>query len=716
MKSSLLIPSGTLLIACLAQHVQADETAVRTLPKVQVEATDTVIVRGSYTAESTRTATGLNLSLRETPQSVSVITRERIEDQAMTTVGDALRNTTGVSLKPVDRGRNNLSVRGFEVNNFQLDGAPITTGNIGLETISTAIYERIEVVRGATGLLSGAGDPSAAVNLVRRHATSDSFAGTFSAELGSWNQRTATLDVSAPLNSAGTVRGRFIANHGRQDAFIDLEHTRRTVLYGVVDADLGARARLSVGASEQVDKRSGVLWASLPYWYSDGSRTDWSRDKTSATDWNRWDTRDRTAFATLTYALPKQWSVRADVTYHQQDEDSMLLWMWGDPDRDTGLGMEAYPYHYFADPQQLDVSVTASGPFRLFGREHELMAGVIRSRLEDGWLNQDAVSAVVDPVGDFNQWDGSYAEPEMTEFYVGSEGTTTQTAAYLATRLQLSDRLIFIGGMRVTDWERDDEGGAWGAPYLQKESSVFTPYAGVVVDLAQRLSAYANYTDSFKPQTSRDRDGRYLDPLTGRSYEVGIKSELFDGRLFASAALFRVDQENFAVTDVGHTVPGTLDPAMRATQGVKSKGYELEATGELARGLQLSLGWTHYSAKDADDVDVAVDHARELLRLFAKYQLPGTLSGLSFGGGLNWEGDRPATATNPATGEEEKVGQPAFALVDLMSRYELNERVTLQLNVSNVLDKKYRSSSFWWGAPYNYGEPRKIVLSMDYGF
>ena len=78
----------------------------------------------------------------------------------MTTVADALLNTTGVSLKPVDRERNNLSVRGFEINSFQLDGVPVATGNIGIETGNTAIYDRVEVVRGATGLLSGAGDPS----------------------------------------------------------------------------------------------------------------------------------------------------------------------------------------------------------------------------------------------------------------------------------------------------------------------------------------------------------------------------------------------------------------------------------------------------------------------------------------------------------------------------------------------------------------------------
>jgi outer membrane receptor for ferric coprogen and ferric-rhodotorulic acid len=271
MKSLSFPRIGAAVSLVLAQAAQAEEPAVKTMPKVQVEAADTVVVEGYKTDESS-SATGLKLSLRDTPQSVTVITRERIDDQALTTVGDALRNTTGVSLKPVDRGRNALSVRGFDVNNFQLDGAPVATGNIGLETGGTAMYERVEVVRGATGLMSGSGDPSASINLVRKHADAESFAGTFSAELGSWNQRTATLDLGAPLNSSGSIRGRFVADASRQDAFVDLESTSRSVFYAVVDADLGSRARLSVGASDQRDIRDGVLWASLPYWYSDGTR------------------------------------------------------------------------------------------------------------------------------------------------------------------------------------------------------------------------------------------------------------------------------------------------------------------------------------------------------------------------------------------------------------------------------------------------------------
>src|SRR5690606_14494061 len=130
---------------------------------------DTIVVYGSGIDRNTA-ATGLDLTPRETPQSITIITREQIDDQGASTVADVLEYTTGLSVKRVDRGRNLLSARGFDITAFQLDGLPFATGNVGLEETSTAIYDRVEVIRGATGLLQGAGEPSASINMVRKRA------------------------------------------------------------------------------------------------------------------------------------------------------------------------------------------------------------------------------------------------------------------------------------------------------------------------------------------------------------------------------------------------------------------------------------------------------------------------------------------------------------------------------------------------------------------
>ncbi len=714
---SLLATLVALALPSLAQAPQgAQEPApevndAAVLPVVKVKARSTHESQ-SYTAGASQSATGLTLSLRDTPQSVTVITQQRISDQAMRQVADVLQGTPGLSYKDTDRGRNSLSVRGFEIDNYQYDGVPVEKINIGGENDSTVIYERVEVVRGSTGLLSGAGNPSAAINLVRKRADSKVFAGSVQASLGSWQHRGLTVDLSTPLSEDGRVRGRVVASHERQHAFIDLENTRRSVLYGVIDANLGTATRLSVGASSQDDKRNGVYWGGLTYWYADGSPTRWDRSKTTATRWNQWDTRQQTAFAKLSHQFENLWRVSLDLNHFKQREESMLLWITGLPDRNTGLGLNAMPYRYRAEPTQNQLALTASGPFRLWGRAHELSLGLSHSRAKAGWDNGEPLDKQQAPVGDFNRWDGSYARPAMKALEVGSSDATIQSGAYAAARLQLSDPLKLILGGRISHWKKEHKVGLWTPEaFTIEHKGEFTPYAGLIFDLNKELSLYASYTDIFKPQNERDRHGKYLDPLRGKSYEGGIKGELLDGRLNASAAVFRVDQDNFAEPDPGQFIPGTTTPAKRAGQGVRSQGWELELAGELAPGWSLSAGWTHFSTKDGQGVQAALDHPRRQLKLFSKYTLGGRLQGFSVGGGVNWESAQLTRLENPVSKVNEHVGQPSYALVDLMLRYEFSKKLSLQANVDNLLDKKYYSSG-WSG--YTYGKPRGLTLTLSH--
>ena len=685
---------------------------------VTAEGTPSLVTEGSgsYTFRASATATGLTLSLRDTPQSVSVVTRERIDDQSMTTVADALRNTTGISLQPVDRGRNQLSARGFDITQFQFDGVPVQTGNVGVEAAKTAIYDRIDVIRGATGLLTGPGDPSATINLVRKHALSKTFEGTASLELGSWKTRAGMVDLSVPLNRDASARARLVARTGAQEGFIDLERTRDATLYGVVDIDVDAQTRLSLGASEQRDTRRGVLWVGLPYWYADGSAAQWSRSQTTAARWNRWDTTERTVFAQFERQLPHRWNLKADLSYRKQEEEQKALWNSGEVDRFTGLGLVGEPYHWLTKPEQTALTLTASGPFRLLGRSHEATAGLMHSRMKGGWSNRDPLADPV-PLGSLHHWNGQVPDYPMGPRYQSDLSTTTQTALYAATRRQLADRLKLIAGARLTHWKQDTQNGeGLEAAYRHsRERGVFTPYVGLVFDLNDTVSAYASYTEVFKPQTGyRDRNGNYLDPVEGKNYEAGLKAEFLDGALNASASVFRVEQDNFAVRDGQHLVPGTTSQAYYAAQGVTTKGYEMELAGRLARGWEISAGWTHYSARDAEGRNVALDHPRRLLRFFTTYALDGSLRGLTLGGGLNWQSRQLTRGAHPVTGLDVDVGQGAYALVDLMARYELNPRTTLQLNIHNALDKTYRVSNYW--NTFTYGEPRKVTLRMNYRF
>jgi outer membrane receptor for ferric coprogen and ferric-rhodotorulic acid len=682
----------------------------------QEAAVDELVVYG-HADKATNAAIGLDLTPRETPQSITAITEQQIEDQALSNVSDVLAFATGISAKAVDRGRNTLSARGFEITNFQIDGAPFQTGNVGFDETSTAIYERVEIVRGATGLLNGAGEPSASINLIRKHADSTELTGDLRVEAGTWNRFAGTGDVSFALNSAGTVRGRIVAEAYTQDAFIDLEESQGVVFYGVVDADLGQRTTLSLGASYQRDERSGVMWGQLPYWFSDGTRTDWARSKTTGTDWNQWDTEDQTAFLMLNHGFANGWSVRADVGYHRQVENSKLLWISGYPDPVTGLGMDAGGYWYDSRPEQWNAGVMAQGPFHLFGRDHQLVAGAMYNHLRGGWTNQDPTPGW-GPAPNFLTWTGaSYPEPAWGPRYdMSGKGTTKQIAAYAAGRLNLTDSLKVILGGRISSYERDEEVAAYTpVAYTISHDSIFTPYAGVVYDLNRTISAYASYTSIFQPQTARDRNGDYLDPLEGDAYEAGLKGEFLGGRLLASAAVFRVEQNNFAVPDPGYFIPGTADPASRPAQGTVSEGYEIEVSGQITHQWEVNLGWTDFDAEDADGVDVVAHHPRRMLKLATVYDMRDVVPGLRVGGSMRWESRPPQIAANPGTGVDERVGQPAYAIVGVMAEYQINEHVSAQINVNNLFDKTYFSNNAWF-AGYIYGEPRNARVTLEYKF
>jgi outer membrane receptor for ferric coprogen and ferric-rhodotorulic acid len=695
----------------LSAAAHGEDTDPPVLPSITV----TGASENSYTAKATSTATGLTLSIRDTPQSVSVITRERMDDQALQTVFDIATNATGISAKEIDSVRGYFYARGFEVKQLQIDGVPMSGSDAGQAKADMAIYERVDIVRGASGLLNGTGSPSASINLIRKHADSKSFTGAATLGIGSWQKREAEVDLSTPLNADGSIRGRLVVNEEHKDSFIRLENTRQSTVYGVVDADLGPDTHLSVGYSEQRDKHRGSQWAGLPIFYSDGSRTDWDRSMTSAAKWNFWDTRQRTAFVTLEQTLANQWQLKAMATRRENNGDQRLNWMDGLVDRNTGLGLQPWVVGYGGIEEQSDVGLTATGPFSLLGRQHELTVGLLHGRHNQEWLVSDASEQP--PIGDFRHWTGDYPEPQWGAYYSGSSYNDTQTSAYGAARLRITDPFKIIAGARVMNWTRNAANGAWtDVPYQIRYRGKVTPYVGGVYDLSATSSAYASYTSIFDPQELRDRRGAYIDPLEGKNFEAGVKTELLNGKANASFAVFYVKQDNFAIVDPGQFVPNSRDQAWQTIDGTKTKGYEMELSGELARGWSASIGWTQFRSEDKDGAPVNTVHPHKLLKLYTKYQLGGDWAKLSVGGGVNWEGRSYTQITDPVSGATFPVGQPAYALASLMVRYDISRDLTLQVNVNNLFDKKYYSNQLDVFQNLIYGAPRNVLGSLRYRF
>src|SRR5690606_38615527 len=152
------------------------------------------------------------LTLRETPQSVSVITRQRMEDQGLTQLSDVVNQTTGMVFQSGGSSQSDSATfyaRGFAVDNYQIDGVPQIYNNYNriFQTNDMAIFDRVEVVRGANGLMNSVGTPGASINLVRKRPT-DAFRAVTRFEGGNWGYRRAEGDISMPLLPSGKVRGR----------------------------------------------------------------------------------------------------------------------------------------------------------------------------------------------------------------------------------------------------------------------------------------------------------------------------------------------------------------------------------------------------------------------------------------------------------------------------------------------------------------------------
>ncbi len=142
----------------------------------------------------------MQMTQRDIPQSVTIVSQQRMEDQQLQTLGEVMENTLGISKSQADSDRALYYSRGFQIDNYMVDGIPTyfeSRWNLGDALSDMALFERVEVVRGATGLMTGTGNPSAAINMVRKHATSREFKGDVSAEYGSWNKERYVADLQS---------------------------------------------------------------------------------------------------------------------------------------------------------------------------------------------------------------------------------------------------------------------------------------------------------------------------------------------------------------------------------------------------------------------------------------------------------------------------------------------------------------------------------------
>ena len=715
------MPALSLLSVVIAAALQVP---VSTAADSDNSQSTTLVVTGSensmdtpksadYAVPVTRAATGLALTNRDTPQSVSVITQQRMQDQQLETLNDVLNNTTGLSESNSGANRSNFYSRGFMVDNYQVDGVPVlvdSSWNLGDTLSDTAIYQRVDVVRGATGLMTGAGSPAASVDMVTKQADSKTFTGDLNTSYGSWGNQRYVADLSGPLSESGNVRGRVVAGYQHSGSWLDDYHTQKKFLYGVVDADLSDATTVSLGYDYEETHVNGATWGGLPTFYRDGSKTDYARSTHLAPDWAYNDVQSKRVFAGLKHNFANGWQFTLNGSHTEATMDSKLLYIDGYFDKNTGLGIGPYAGYDLlggtgyntAKRRENAASAVLNGNYELFGRQHELMTGVTYIRQNNRYYSAYTNLTSAD-VGDFNDW-GNYPEPDWDPQTLAGDDTIHQKSAYLATRISLADPLHMILGARYTRYTAD----------TMTENMVknnITPYAGLVYDINDTYSAYASYTSIFKPQTYRNADGAYLNPVTGKSYETGLKGDWFNSRLTATLSLFRMEQDHLGATDYA-LVKGSNDYAYYEQNGTVSRGVEFEVNGAVTDNLQMTFGATRYIAKDGSGAALNPTQPQTSFKLFTSYRLP-MWQDLTVGGGINWQNHTWDSVAGPDGATNLYADQGSYALVDLFGRYRVTRNLSVQANLNNLFDKTYNIDV---GRNTVYGEPRNISVSASYHF
>ena len=705
LKKSLSFAIQLTLISIISQSIYADDSE-----NSQAQQLDTIVVEAEgqnrasseqqkgYTYNKARTATKLNLDLKETPQNVKVYTREYLDDRNIQSFQSFLNNVTGATVSRTDE-RQTTYARGFQMDYYLLDGIPTLINSFGSSDLDLSIFDRIEVVKGANGLMTGAGNPAMGVNLIRKHADAKEFTGKVNASAGSWNNYSTTADFSGALNEDGNLRGRFVIKRSDEDSFMDRYEKTRNVVYGALDYDLTDSTTLSLAASYQQLERQGIRWGGLPAFYTDGTRTNFDRKTTVSSDWTYWNIDTTAVFASIKQNLWNDINLNLAYSFRRDDEESALLYYGGRVNKQNNLGViPAQSYVSGSTIEENNLDLFLNLPFTWSGREQEIVLGGTwnqNKKFDDRFGNPVLDNYILDFNRPTTNVIGNFSTPNRN-----GDQKTSQNGVYIASKFHLLDPLKLVAGARLSNWEYENQTGNVNREF----NNEWTPYIGLIFDITLSHSLYASYTDIFKPQDRKGINGEYLDPIKGKNYETGIKSQFFDGRLNTALSIFRIEQTNVAEILDGVLIGPRLEQAYRAADGVVSKGFEFEADGQINDHWALNFGIANFEAKDAKDVKVNTNSARTTANLFAKYTQDQWKAGL----GVNYRGE-----ISRGTGVN-KITQGDVFLMSAMLGYKIDDQFNVQLNLDNILDKKYYEGVA--ENSMNYATPRSATLSLQYQF
>lgn len=653
----------------------------------------------AYAASHGTTGTKTHTALRDIPQSIQVVSRRVIEDQQISSLGDALANVSGIQRGNSHGGTTeSFYVRGFLATTYAIDGIMTNSQVVRPEVLSDlSNIERVEVLKGPASVLYGRGNPGGLINLVTRKP---SFTPTaeLKAQAGSWDFYRLQGYFSSALDPAETLAGgvamAWQSDDGYRDTFHDSKRnyiapTLRWQPNDSTTVDLGFeytelqgpydRGLLVIG--DRVDKRSRLVLEEPMSRSETDKAALWMRVEHQVNDW-----------------LTVRQALRAD----ESRKDFQNINFQGLQADGRTLNRRATDYSEDLSSITSQSEVVAN--FNTMGLEHTGLAGY---EYVTGRREARTFRATLAPIDIYAPVYG--AQPGLFQLNSIQRQKMHAHSLYVQDQVSLSEHWKLLAGARWDSIEQEmtNIAGNGSRTTTQLDPEDVSPRLGVVYQPLDWLSLYASYSRSFSPQTDRTRSGGVLDPETGTQYEVGAKFDLIPDRLSATLALFEITRQNVAATD-------PVDDLYSVQTGEQRvRGIELDVSGEPLDGWNIIGNIAVVNAELTKDTTLPVGNKLEAVptiggSLWSTYQLQsGDLQGLGFGAGAVFAGKRYGDINNSYSAS-------GYVRFDASVFYDINEKVRVSLNGQNLTDVRYIETIS--SANSFAGEPASVTATLSAKF
>ena len=683
--------------ACAADNGETLDTIfIKTQRGYSADATET---NRDYSAFAATVGTKIPATPREIPQSISIITSQQIKDRNVETLDQLARKTPGLRVLSNDDGRSSIYARGYEYDEYNVNGLPAQMQSINGTLPNLAAFDRVEVMRGPSGLFDSSGEMGGLVNLVRKRPGED-FDASASAGYGTEKQYKLGGDITGKLNADGTVRGRVLAETTGKSPKPAKKNNHHETAYAALDWDINPDTTAGVGYLYQ--QRHITPDNGLPAW-KNGKLLPLPQKTFTGADWNHFDMQSHDVFADLEHYFANDAYGKIGLRYSDRDAKSNYAFA-GSALNDqlqitpTGLGTNI-------KQNALAFDASYSQPFNWGGMRSEYVVGADYNHFKT--KNEQGRARALGGETDYRALGSLPYTNVLDKARSGAKGfarslskqTLDEAGAYGKLVVRPREDLALIGGGRIGHYQlRSGDGKS----QEKRHGTPVTGYAGIVWDFSKTDSLYASYSSLYRPQTEVDKNDRLLKPRRGDQIEIGHKGSYLDDRLNTRVSLYRLQDKNAAASIAGDNNHYTA-LGKRVMQGV-----ELEASGALTDQWRIHAGYSYLSPKiktasTTRDAGIFLLMPRHSANLWTTYDIGNA----TIGGGVN---------AMSGIKSSQGVRGGGYATFDLMAAYRITPQLNLQMNVDNLFDRKYYTrvgSTNTFNIP---GAERSIMATLRYDF